>query len=161
MTSSIHLQNPRERPLDQVRLKLAAQTALDQHQVPGNVCLTIVIADAPTLREYNRRHRQIDAATDVLSFPAPPLPAVIDPAQNDLGDIIIAYDYVKAQCAARGCCLSDLLCLLVIHGTLHLLGHDHESDAARIRMWALQERALLSLGIRPALVHDYAAIGDG
>ena len=113
------------------------------------------------MRQYNRQHRQIDAATDVLSFPALPLPDAIDADAVYLGDIVIAYDYVAAQCEARGCCLSDTLCLLVVHGALHLLGHDHDSAFSRERMWGLQAAALQTLGINSRLVNKYAGTADG
>ncbi|MCE2471504.1 MAG: rRNA maturation RNase YbeY [Anaerolineae bacterium] len=161
MSAKIQLQNPRNRPLEEARLTQAALAALDQTDARRCASLSIVVTDADALRAFNRQHRQVDAATDVLSFAAAPLPAAIDAAVDYLGDIVIAYDYVAAQCDARGCCLGDTLCLLVVHGTLHLLGHDHECAASRERMWGLQEATLKSLGISPALVHNYAAAGDG
>lgn len=161
MSANIQLQNPFHRPIDAACLKRAAQAALDGSDERSRASLSIVVADSDALRQYNRQHRQIDAATDVLSFPALPLPDAIDADAVYLGDIVIAYDYVAAHCNARGCCLSDTLCLLVVHGTLHLLGHDHESVVSRERMWRLQAAALQSLGISPALVHEYAATADG
>ena len=161
MTSSIHLQNLQENPLDEDRLKRAAQAVLNHSRGRGDASLTLVMSNSQAVREYNRRHRRIDAATDVLSFPAPRLPDAIDLATDYIGDVLIAYDYVRKRCDARGCCLGDSLCLLVIHGTLHLLGHDHDSAASRQRMWTLQAAALLALGISPTLVQEYEAIGDG
>ena len=132
MSHDIQVLNNHNRSLDDTRLALAAQATLDQADAPSRACLSIVVADGDTLREYNRQYRQIDAATDVLSFAAAPLPDAID-AAADLGDIVIAYEYVAARCEARGCCLDDALCLLVVHGALHLLGHDHDADATRER----------------------------
>ncbi len=161
MNAKIQLQNPRNRPLEEARLTQAALDVLGQNDAPRCASLSIVVTDADAVRAFNRQHRQVDAATDVLSFAAAPLPDEIDAAAVYLGDIVIAYDYVATQCDARGCSLSDTLCLLVVHGTLHLLGHDHECPASRERMWSLQEATLKSLGISPALVHNYAAAGDG
>ncbi len=161
MSANIQLCNPHNRPLEKARLTQAALAALEQTDERRRVSISIVVTDADALRAYNRQHRQVDAATDVLSFAAAPLPAAIDTAGGYLGDIVIAYDYVAAQCDARGCCLGDTLCLLVVHGTLHLLGHDHECAASRERMWVLQAATLESLGISPALVQNYAAAGDG
>ena len=161
MSCTIQLQNLTRSPVDETRLKCAAQTVLDQAHDRRRACLSIVIADSTTVREYNLQHRQMDAPTDVLSFPALPLPDAIETAAVDLGDIVIAHDYVAAQCNERGCCLDDTLCLLVVHGALHLLGHDHDAAAARECMWGAQAAALQCLGISPALVGDYAAIADG
>lgn len=161
MSANIQLQNLNDSPLDAARLTHAAQAVLDKSCERSRASLSIVIADSDTLRQYNRQHRQIDAATDVLSFPALPLPNAIDADAVYLGDIVIAYDYVAAHCQARGCCLSDTLCLLVVHGTLHLLGHDHDFALSRERMWRLQAAALQTLGISPALVNEYAGTADG
>ena len=161
MSLNIQLQNPHGYPLDQVRLARAAHSALEQTGASSDAGLSIVITESDTLRQYNRQHRQIDAATDVLSFAAAPLPDAVGADTAYLGDIIIAYDYVMAQSEARGCCLSAALCLLVVHGTLHLMGHGHDSAAARARMWDLQAAALQSIGISPALVDHYAAPADG
>lgn len=156
MSPSVQLQNPGNNPLDETRLTRAAQTALAQTGDQSRAGLSIVVANSETVREYNRRHRKIDAATDVLAFAAAALPEAIDAATVYLGDIIIAYDYVAAQCDACGCRLNDALCLLVVHGTLHLLGHDHDSVIARENMWRAQEASLQALGINPALVREYA-----
>ena len=161
MTANIELQNLNDCSLDAARLTLAAQAVLDKSKERSCASLSIIVTDSNTLREYNRQHRQIDAATDVLSFTALPLPDAIDADAAYLGDIVIAYDYVAAQCDALGCCLSNTLCLLVVHGTLHLLGHEHDCAASRGRMWGLQAAALQSLGISPALVEEYAAAGNG
>ena len=156
MSPSVQLQNPANSPLDESLLVEAAQTALAQAGAPSRAGLSIIIADSETVRDYNRRHRNIDAATDVLSFAAAGLPEAIDAEPVYLGDIIIAYDYVAAQCGARGCCLTDALRLLVVHGALHLLGHDHDSVIARENMWRAQAASLQTLGISPALVREYA-----
>lgn len=161
MGAKIQLQNLQDSPLDAVRLQMAAQTALDQADEKSCASLSIIVTDSDTVHEYNRQHRQIDAATDVLSFAALPLPDPIDADPAYLGDIVIAYDYVAAHSKARGCCLSDTLCLLVVHGALHLLGHDHDSAESRERMWGLQAATLKSLGINPTLVDEYAATNDG
>ena len=161
MSARIQLQNLTERPLPADRLRLAARATIELSGDRSCSALSVVLADSETVRKYNRQHRSVDAATDVLSFAAPPMPDAIDADASYLGDIVIACDYVAAQCEARGCRLGDALCLLVIHGALHLLGHDHDSAASRERMWALQAAALHSLGISPALVDDYAATDDG
>lgn len=161
MSAKIQLQNPNRRPLEASRLQCAARATLEWSGAGSCASLSVLVTDSETLRAYNRQHRQIDAATDVLSFAALPLPDAIDAEAAYLGDILIAYDYVAAQCEARGCRLSDALCLLVVHGTLHLLGYDHDSEAARERMWRAQAAILPALGISPDQVCEYAATADG
>lgn len=161
MSASIQLQNHSSARLDAARLARAARAVLEQSDQRRCASLSIVVSDSDALRQYNRDHRQIDAATDVLSFAAPPMPAAIDASGDYLGDIVIAYDYVAAQCDALGCRLDDALCLMVVHGALHLLGYDHESAASRERMWRSQAATLQALGISPTLVDEYAAASDG
>lgn len=120
--------------------------------------MTIVITCAETLRELNRRHRQVNAPTDVLSFAASPLPDDIDQDQGYLGDTLIAYDYAALQAETRGACLEDTLCLLVIHGALHLLGYKHDTPEACAQMWSAQARALQSLGISISIVDRYETV---
>ena len=158
MSPGIDLQNPLGFSIADERLKQASSEVLSSHPPHRNDCLTIILSDAEALRALNRQHRRVDAPTDVLSFVAPALPEGIEDGQRYLGDILIAHDYVADTLAARHRDLDDILCLLVIHGTLHLLGYNHGADAARDRMWSAQASALESVGIDPALVGEYADI---
>jgi probable rRNA maturation factor len=91
-----------------------------------------------------------DAPTDVLSFPFGDLPsaarireAASQPGQPTyLGDIAISFPRAKEQAAAAGHSVEAELRLLVVHGVLHLLGHDHAGPADRARMWQAQEEIL-------------------
>ena len=69
-----------------------------------------------------------------------------------LGDLVIAYPYASAQATGLGHPLADSLALLVVHGTLHLLGYDHDTTESRAAMWAAQARALTTLNISPEIV---------
>ena len=105
---------------------------------------SIVLADDELLRRLNREFRDRDEATDVLSFPGPERLAG-GPAM--IGDVVIAYETASRDAAGAGKRLADHLCHLVVHGTLHLLGHDHQSAAAARRMEGLEARVLADLGI--------------
>ena len=120
------------------RLKQAAHAALDQQRVTARVELTIVIAGNAQLRQLNRQFRHIDAPTDVLSFNAADETAY-------LGDVIISYPQAKAQARAGGHPIEAELQLLVVHGVLHLLGHDHATAAEKAQMWSAQAAALRSI----------------
>jgi len=65
---------------------------------------------------------------------------------------VIAYPYASAQAAREGHKLDDSLALLVVHGTLHLLGYDHDTQMRKVEMWEKQETALIALGISPEIV---------
>ncbi|MEO8276317.1 MAG: rRNA maturation RNase YbeY [Thermoanaerobaculia bacterium] len=75
------------------------------------------------IRRLNRDFRGKDKATDVLSFPGEP-----SPDGRHLGDIVISVPTAKKQALERGAALDDEVRLLLLHGVLHCLGHDHETD---------------------------------
>jgi len=107
--------------------------------------LSIVLTDDARLRQLNREYLGIDAPTDVLSFPA----SETDPESGGsyLGDILISVPRARQQAGAAGHPLASEVQLLVVHGVLHLLGHDHATSEERSRMWAAQSAILASLGL--------------
>ena len=111
--------------------------------------VTVLLTDDATVRDLNLRFRGKDAATNVLSFPAPPS------AAPHLGDVALAYGVCAREAAEQGKPLGDHLQHLVVHGVLHLLGFDHLDDSEAEAMEA-RERAILStLGVSD----PYAAQG--
>ena len=120
----------------------AARRTLDASGTPINADLTIVLADDAQLRQLNQQFLGIDAPTDVLSFPA----GEVDPDTDRpyLGDVIISIE--RAQSQAGEHTLEDELRLLVVHGVLHLLGHDHAEQVEKDAMWQVQREVLLQLG---------------
>ncbi|HBX70329.1 MAG TPA: rRNA maturation RNase YbeY [Chloroflexi bacterium] len=126
-------------------LEETAKTALQQQSAPEDADLTIVITDDEQLRQLNHAYRDIDASTDVLSFPAD----FTDPESDlpYLGDILISFERAEAQAAAAGHATIAELQLLVTHGVLHLLGHDHADPAEKARMWSAQSEILRQLGL--------------
>ncbi len=140
--------------IPQARMTDAVTRTLDMHDVPRDSALTVVIESDEAVRALNLQYRDVDAPTDILSFPADPLPALpedagaeaqADAAQHYLGDLIIAYPYTAHQAEAAGHALSDELVLLVLHGTLHLLGYDHDSAEDEAEMWETQDELLRAL----------------
>jgi probable rRNA maturation factor len=124
-------------------LRAAAQATLDQQRIKRRVELTIVITGNAQLRSLNRAFREIDAPTDVLSF------AVDEQLRPDtvyLGDVIISYPRAREQARTGGHPTGAELQLLVVHGVLHLLGHDHDTDAEKSVMWKAQAAVLKKLG---------------
>lgn len=130
------------------RLSLAAaRLALKNSGMPDETELSLVLTDDREIRELNRAWRGQDKPTNVLSFPgdraasAPGAPVL-------LGDVIVAYETacreVEGGAAAS---LSDHLAHLIVHGVLHLVGHDHEEDTEAEAMERLESRLLAELGI--------------
>ena len=115
----------------------AASVALGDTE--GDV--VVLLADDAHVQQINAQFRDKDRPTNVLSFPAP------DSARPHLGDLILAYGVCAAEAADQGKSLSDHLSHLIIHGVLHLLGHDHEIDDEEEVMEAEERRLLASLGI--------------
>jgi probable rRNA maturation factor len=104
-----------------------------------------VFTDDASVRVLNRQYRGQDRATNVLSFPAAPLhPGRLGPL---LGDIVMARETIAAESAAAGLDFADHLTHLMIHGFLHLVGHDHESDDEAAIMERLETAILGRLGI--------------
>lgn len=128
---------------------IAAQAALaDQAFAPGDgdktYEISIVLSDDAFVRDLNRKYRNIDTPTNVLSFVAD---------DNDglgpclLGDVILAFETVQREADAAGILMPDHVSHLIVHGTLHLLGYDHENEQDAIEMEALETAILARLGI--------------
>ena len=96
----------------------------------GHVALQLV--SPAEIRHLNRRHRGIDRATDVLSFPVDGAGATAGP--RELGDVVICPEHTRDLAEA------------VVHGVLHLCGYDHETDSGE--MLRLQDRVVAGLGAR-------------
>lgn len=130
--------------IDVQPLERAAQMTLQHLNIPSDSGLTIVLTDDTQIRQLNNQYLGIDAPTDVLAFPAD----YIDPESKIryLGDIVISFPRAKAQAIADQHPIEEELQLLVVHGTLHLLGFDHEERESAHRMWQVQGEILLSLG---------------
>ena len=109
----------------------------------GECALTVVLTDDAALRRLNRDYRGLDAATDVLSFAADP--EATEPGEPSyLGDVLISVEHAQIQADAGGHSLAEELALLGVHGILHLLGHDDETDEGRVAMEDLERK----LGVR-------------
>ncbi|MEZ0395475.1 MAG: rRNA maturation RNase YbeY [Anaerolineales bacterium] len=132
-------------------LRRAAQATLDLHAA-FDADLTLVLTGDEAIRDLNRRYRQIDAPTDVLAFPA----GDADPETGRLylGDVILSLARAADQAAAGDHPLEAELQLLVVHGVLHLLGHDHADSEDKDRMWAAQAEVLAHLGLPPTILHE-------
>ncbi len=132
-------------------LRAGAEAVLHQELAP-QADLSLVLADDERLRALNLEFLGKDAPTDVLSFPS----QEIDPETNRryLGDVIISVPQAARQARSGGHALEQELQLLVVHGVLHLLGHDHATQAEKLHMWKAQAEALESLGLPRSIVHE-------
>lgn len=123
-----------------------AATAALKHQSASEAAdLTIVLADDHQLQELNRQWMDVDAPTDVLSFPSEETDP--DTGNRYLGDILISVERADEQARAAGHSVESETQLLIVHGVLHLLGHDHAEPAEKARMWQAQAEILTQLGL--------------
>ena len=140
---------------DESWLALAGLDALAQKAVeaalagasvkePGEVAL--LFTDDSAIAEINAEWRGKDKPTNVLSFPAPDMPVPEGEAQH-LGDIVLAHGVIAREAAEQGKTLHDHTAHLIVHGVLHLLGYDHETDAEAEEMERLEAAILNGLGI--------------
>jgi probable rRNA maturation factor len=143
MVVNIQLADDVTSPLDLNQIELSASLALQMAAAPLDAELTVVLTGDEELQRLNRQFLEIDAPTDVLSFPAD----FVDPDSHHpyLGDILVSVERAYQQADLQGHSARQELLLLIVHGILHLLGHDHAEEAEKERMWALQDQILSRL----------------
>ncbi|ERS89565.1 rRNA maturation RNase YbeY [Halomonas sp. PBN3] len=117
---------------------------LARHPEETRIELTVRLVDAEESRVLNRDYRGKDRPTNVLSFPFECPPGVALPL---LGDLVVCHPVVVAEAAEQDKPLGDHYAHMVVHGTLHLLGHDHLEDDEAEAMEALEREILDGLGI--------------
>jgi probable rRNA maturation factor len=122
---------------DTVRAAIEAAAAL----VPAQGEISLLLTDDAAVRELNSAWRKIDKPTNVLSFPA------ARPSGGLLGDIAIAYETLAREAADEGKPFLHHLAHLAVHGFLHLLGYDHQTDSQADAMEGLERTALARLEI--------------
>ncbi len=126
----------------------AVPAAFAEAEVEGGegVELSLVFTDDEAIQKLNAEWRDKDKPTNVLSFPAFPVEPG-DPLPPMLGDIVLAYETVVREAELEQKPLENHITHLIIHGLLHLLGYDHETDDEAEEMEALERRALARLAI--------------
>ncbi len=131
---------PQAESEEAVRRAIAASEALFE---PTDAEVSVLLCDDAEIQRLNAKWRGKDYATNVLSFPS----AGQQAGEDHLGDIAIAYETVKREAADEGKEFSHHLAHLAIHGFLHLLGFDHETDEEAEEMEGTEREILGRLGI--------------
>src|SRR4051794_25739384 len=131
-------------------LRAVCAAALAGEGITGPVLLTVTVTDDEEIHQINLKHRNVDRPTDVLSFP------LVDDTTSfalppgvprELGDVIVSYPRTVAQAEEYGHSVERELAYLVVHGVLHILGHDHEVPEEQAIMRQREEAALAVVGL--------------
>jgi probable rRNA maturation factor len=128
---------------------------------PAVIEIAVRLTSDDEVQALNRQYRGKDKPTNVLSFPMvqPDLLDAVTQGSDDgevlLGDIVLAHGICVGEAAAEGKSVADHATHLIVHGTLHLLGHDHGDEAEAEVMEELERAALATLGIAdPYLIRE-------
>ena len=135
-----------ERRVDRALLDACVRETLASRRLRIPRIVGVAVTDSRRVRRLNRQWRGEDAPTDVLSFNTD-FPGLARPdGALELGELIIALPVAARGARQRGVELADELALLTVHGTLHLLGHDHETTVEDAKMRRLERAALVRVG---------------
>jgi len=131
-----------------VQRAIAAASEATEADV-GNAEVAVMLTDDATIQSFNKDFRGIDKPTNVLSFPAPEMEVADDgaPVPRALGDIAIAYETLRREADEEAKPFLHHLSHLAVHGFLHLVGYDHETDDEAEEMEILEVAILAQLGI--------------
>lgn len=127
---NVFLANEQKLPVDEARLSTLARHTLESEGVAESAELSVLMVDAGHIKRLNARFAGNDYATDVLAFPM----MEDDDTTSILGDVVIAPDVAQQNAEKMGHPLADELDVLLVHGTLHLLGYDHQRTEDKERM---------------------------
>jgi probable rRNA maturation factor len=135
-----------EDQIDQIPLSSLATEIFSITGSPAKSAFSLRITGDDEIQQLNRNYLGNDAPTDVLSFPVP----FDDPETGKpyLGDIVISLPTAIRQANSAGHPPEEEIKLLLVHGILHLLGHDHATPEEKSAMWALQDKILTQLDIQ-------------
>lgn len=127
----VFLANEQGIPLDEPLLAALARHVLESEDAGSSAELSMLFVGADHIRRLNARYAGDDYATDVLAFP---MSEDDDDEPLMVGDVVVCPEVARDNAAKAGTTLERELQMLVVHGTLHLLGYDHQNDAQRAAM---------------------------
>lgn len=141
----IDINNESGAEVDELALVQLARYALDELRIHPLAELSILLVDEAAMAELHQRFMDLPGPTDVMSFPMDELRAPEPgqaPPRGTLGDIVICPQFTSAQAPENGREPAEEIQYLLIHGLLHLLGHDHAEAAERSVMFGLNDKII-------------------
>ncbi|HCM83262.1 MAG TPA: rRNA maturation RNase YbeY [Alphaproteobacteria bacterium] len=131
-------------------IKRGINTILEQeiHKIKRKIQVSVLLTTNEEVQTLNKKWRDKNKPTNILSFPSNALQNLSDyPAELPLGDLVLAFETCADEAKAMNIKFAHHITHLAIHGTLHLLGHDHETDAAHEAMMKSELEAMAQLGL--------------
>lgn len=139
---SVFVADEQRRPVDLDHLRRLADFVMAERRVPDAMELSVLCVDREAIAALNEHHLDGEGPTDVLAFPID-LPGETPPGEPAiLGDVVLCPDVAADQAPDHGATVEAELELLLVHGILHLLGHDHAEHGEKERMFQLTDRLL-------------------
>jgi len=121
--------------------------AIDAAGSSSNIEVSVRVVDADEMQQLNSEFRDQDKPTNVLSFPAGNFAGLPDDTTRPLGDVVVCATVVADEAEQQGKTPRDHWAHMIVHGTLHLLGFDHENDSDAAAMESLEIRIMTDHGI--------------
>lgn len=118
-------------------IKIAIKQTVSNVDIKGYNEISILLTSDTQIEQLNRQYRSINQPTNVLSFPS---------EKPHLGDIILSYEYIQKELINLNKKFEEHISHLIIHGTLHLYGFDHESDKNAVKMENMERHIMSELG---------------
>ena len=118
-------------------IKIAIKQTVSNVDIKGYNEISILLTSDTQVEQLNRQYRSINQPTNVLSFPS---------EKPHLGDIILSYEYIQKELINLNKKFEEHISHLIIHGTLHLYGFDHENDKNAVTMENMERHIMSELG---------------
>lgn len=147
---SIFVADEQSEEVDLAGVRSLAELVLSDEGYPADAEVTLLLVSDEEMRAYNKRFLDRDGPTDVLAFPVEDLKPGVVPDRESmdppllLGDIIVAPSYIRDQSSEFDVTFHNEMSLMVVHGLLHILGYDHQTDGEAELMEG-RERQILGL----------------
>lgn len=138
----IQISNRQQLRADLELLRNLAKCVLESEGIKEPLQLSITLVDLKEIQDLNLKYRAVNHPTDVLAFPLTEASPGEKGTPQILGEVVISPEAAREQASEYGQDYLDELCLLLVHGILHLLGYNHQEDKEKAAMVAREEQIL-------------------